>query len=293
MKYLTPEAAARIRALKARPSPFKTGGIIEGRHTSALKNGSSQEFSQYRQYTAGSDTRFLDWKVYARRDRLFIKEFSLQSAVRFHILLDSSASMSFQGPAAADSKWEYAARLALYLACFLMARGDHAGLTVFSGGVSASVRPSGDPRALTEMDALLERLKPSGDSLPLGPFRNMAAEFGRNSATVVFSDFMVPPERLAAFAGLLSSFRGKAWAFQALDRAELELPWAGHAAFKDMETGEEVHLAPAAVRRDHEREFGLWVKRTEKLFSLSGIRALTVFTDVPPFMALGKLIRIF
>lgn len=293
MKYLTPEAAARIRALKARPSPFRTGGALEGRHSSAFKKGSSQEFSQYRQYTAGSDTRFLDWKVYARRDRLFIKEFSLQSAVRFHLLLDSSASMSFRGPAADASKWEYAARLALYLACFLIARGDYAGLTVLSGGVTGSVRPSGDPRVLTEMDALLAGIKPSGASLPLGAFRNAAAELGRNSAAVVFSDFMAPPGQLAELARLLSSFRGKAWAFQALDRAELELPWTGYAAFKDMETGEEVLLSPDAVRRDHAAEFGLWVKRTEKMFSVSGIRAFTAFTDVAPFMALGKLIRIF
>jgi uncharacterized protein (DUF58 family) len=293
MKYLTPEAAARIRALKARPSPFRTGGTLEGRHASAFKKGSSQEFSQYRQYTAGSDTRFLDWKVYARRDRLFIKEFSLQSAVSFHLLLDSSASMGFRGPAAAVSKWEYSARLALYLACFLIARGDYAGLTVFSGGVTRSVRPSGDPRVLTEMDALLESLEPSGDSLPPGALKSVASELGRNSAAVVFSDFMAPSERMAAFVRLLSSFRGKAWAFQALDRAELDLPWIGRAAFKDMETGDEVQLAPDAVRTAHAKEFGLWVRRTEKLFSVSGIRAFTAFTDVQPFMALEKLIRIF
>jgi len=181
----------------------------------------------------------------------------------------------------------------LYLACFLTARGDHAGATVFSGGGARSVRPSQDPRVLTEMDELLDGPRPSGDSLPVGLFRNIAANIGRNSAAVVFSDFMAPPERLADFARLMSSFRGKAWAFQILDRAELELPWSGHAAFQDMETGEEVHIAPAAVRRDYGAEFGLWVKRVEKLFSVSGVRAHPVFTDVPPFMALEKLVKIF
>ena len=293
MKYLTPEAAARIRALKVRSSPFRSGGTFEGRHASAFKKGSSQEFSQYRQYTAGSDTRFLDWKVYARSDRLFIKEFSLQNAVSFHLILDSSASMAFRGPGTTSSKWDYSARLALYLACFLMARGDYAGLTVFSGAGTASVRPSGDPRALTEMDALLAGTGPSGDSLPPGPFRKIAAGLDRNSAAVVFSDFMAPPERLAVFARLLSSFRGKAWAFRALDRAELELPWEGHAAFKDMETGEEIQLFPAALREDHGREFALWLKRTDRLFSVSGVGSFTAFTDTPPFMSLEKLIGIF
>lgn len=293
MKYLTPEAAARIRALKARSSPFKSGGTLEGRHASAFKKGSSQEFSQYRQYTPGTDIRYLDWKVYARRDRLFIKEFSLQNAVRFHIILDSSSSMSFRGPDSDCSKWDYSARLALYLACFLMARGDYAGLTVFSGAGTSSVRPSGDSRALTEMDALLAGIEPSGDSLPPDPFRDIAAGLDRNSAAIVFSDFMAPPERLADFARLLSSFRGKAWAFQALDRAELELPWEGYASFKDMETGEEVSLSPAALRAEHGTEFARWLKRTGRLLSVSGIGSFTAFTDAPPFMSLEKLIGIF
>lgn len=293
MKYLTPEAAARIRALKARSSPFKSGGTLEGRHASAFKKGSSQEFSQYRQYTAGSDTRFLDWKVYARRDRLFIKEFSLQNAVSFNIMLDSSASMAFRGPDADGSKWDYTARLALYLACFLMARGDYAGLTVFSGAGASSVRPSGDARALTEMDAMLESLKPSGDSLPLEAFKNIASGLRKKSAVVVFSDFMAPPERLADFARLLASFRGKAWVFQTLDRAELQLPWEGYTAFQDMETGEEIHLSPSALREAHGREFALWLNRVEKLFSLSGIGTFTAFTDAPPFVTLEKLVRIF
>lgn len=293
MKYLTPEAAARIRSLKARSSNLRAGGTLEGRHAAALKKGSSQEFSQYRQYTAGSDTRFLDWKVYARRDRLFIREFSLQSAVNFHILLDSSASMAFRGPGAEVSKWDYAARLALYLACFLTARGDYAGLTVFSGSGTSSVRPSGDTRVLTEMDALLESTIPSGDSLPPGSFRNLAAGLARNSALIVFSDLMAPPGRLAVFARLLASFRGKAWIFQALDRAELELPWSGCAAFEDMETGEKLVLSPAAVREAHAGEFGLWARRTEKLFLRSGSGFFTAFTDTPPFMALEKVIRVF
>ena len=279
--------------MKARSSHFKSGGTLEGRHASAFKKGSSQEFSQYRQYTAGSDTRFLDWKVYARRDRFFIKEFSLQNAVSFNIMLDSSASMAFRGPAADGSKWDYAARLALYLACFLMARGDYAGLTIFSGAGVSSVRPSGDPRVLTEMDAMLEGLKPSGDSLPLESFKRIVSGLKRNSAAVVFSDFMAPPERLAAFARLLASFRGKAWAFQALDRAELELPWEGYAAFQDMETGEEVPLSPSALRVAHGREFVLWLKHVEKLFSVSGVGAFAAFTDAPSFVTLGKLIRIF
>lgn len=293
MKYLTPEVAARIRSLKARPSQFRAGGTAEGRHSCALKKGSSQEFSQYRQYTAGSDTRFLDWKVYARSDRLFIKEFSLRSAVGFNIILDSSASMSFQGPRAGVSKWDYSAGLAVYLACFLTSRGDRAGLTLLSGGKLSSVRPSGDPRVLAEMDSLLAGTVPSGDSLPLEPFRNAVSGMGRGSAAVVLSDFMVPQERLAGAARLLSSFRGKAWALQCLDRAEMELPWSGHAVFRDMETGDDVPLAPDAVRVEYSGEFGLWMRRTERFFSASGVRVFRAFSDVPPLTALEKMIKAF
>lgn len=292
MKYLTPAAVARIRALKARAS-FKIGGTLEGRHETALKKGSSQEFSQYRQYSRGDETRFLDWKVYARRERLFIKEFSRASAVRFHIIVDSSRSMAFKGPSSAESKWDYSARLALYLACFFIAGGDYAGITAVSGDGVARFRPSGDLAALKEMDAGLAALRPSGTSLPADKLKSAVASMGRNSAAVLFSDLMAETERLKYLARLFSSGRIKASVFQALDRAELDLPWDGCAAFSDMETREELIMAPSAVRDSYRLEFAAWLKRASGAFSASGIKRFAAFTDAPPFVSLEKFIRLF
>ncbi|HOW90416.1 MAG TPA: hypothetical protein PL037_09035, partial [Elusimicrobiales bacterium] len=142
-------------------------------------------------------------------------------------------------------------------------------------------------------DSLLAGTVPSGDSLPFEAIRNAVSGMGRGAAAVVLSDFMAPPDRLAGAARLLSSFRGKAWAFQCLDRAELELPWAGYAVFRDMETGEDVALAPDAARAEYSGEFGLWMRRTERFFSASGVRVFSAFTDVPPLTALEKMIKAF
>ncbi|MBI4800895.1 MAG: DUF58 domain-containing protein [Elusimicrobia bacterium] len=292
MKYLTPAAVARIKSLKARTS-FKIGGTFEGRHETALKKGSSQEFSQYRQYARGDETRFVDWKVYARKERLFIKEFSRQSAVKFHIILDASRSMAFKGPASAESKWDYSARLALYLACFFITGGDYAGITAVSGDGLARFKPSNDLASLKDMDAGLAALRPSGRSLPADKLKSGAAAMGRNWAAVLFSDLLVEPERLKYLAGLFSSGRMKTFVFQALDRAELDLPWDGCAKFSDMETGEEVTLAPAAVRAAYRLEFSGWLKRAAGAFSASGIKRFAAFTDAPPFVSLEKFIKLF
>lgn len=292
MKYLTPAAVARIKTLKARAS-FKVSGTLEGRHETALKRGSSQEFSQYRQYAKGDETRFLDWKVYAKRERLFIKEFSRASAVRFHILVDSSRSMAFKGPSSAESKWDYSARLALYLACFFITGGDYAGITAVSGDGLVRFKPSGDLAALKEMDAGLAELRPSGHSLPPEIMKGAVAAMGRNSAAVLVSDLMTETGRLKYLAGLFSSGRVKACVFQALDRAELDLPWEGCAAFSDMETREELAMSPAAFRDAYRREFSAWLRRSAGVFSASGIRRFAAFTDAPPFVSLEKFIKLF
>ncbi|MBI4351678.1 MAG: DUF58 domain-containing protein [Elusimicrobia bacterium] len=291
MKYLTPAAVARIKALKNRTS-FSLGGTLEGRHETALKKGSSQEFSQYRQYAKGDETRFVDWKVYARKERLFIKEFTRQSAVKFNIVLDASRSMAFKGPGSPETKWDYAARLALYLACLFIAAGDYAGITAVSGDGLARFKPSNDLAALKEMDAGLAALRPSGLSLPAEKLKGAAAAMGGNSAAVLFSDLLVETERLKYLAGLFSSGRRRTYIFQPLDRAELDLPWDGCSAFSDMETGEEVVLAPAAARAAYRLEFSGWLKRAAVAFSASGIRSFTAFTDAPPFVSLEKFIKL-
>ncbi|MDO8803363.1 MAG: DUF58 domain-containing protein [Elusimicrobiota bacterium] len=291
MKYLTPAAVARIRSLRNRTS-FKIGGTLEGRHETALKKGSSQEFSQYRQYAKGDETRFVDWKVYARKERLFIKEFSRQSAVKFNIIVDASGSMAFKGPGSAESKWDYSARLALYLACLFITSGDYAGITALSGDCLARFKPSNDLAALNEMDAGLAALRPSGASLPPEKLKGAAAAMGRNSSAVLLSDLMAEPERLKYLAGLFSSGRRKTFIFQPLDRAELDLPWDGCAAFSDMETGDEVTMAPAAVREAYRLEFSGWLKHTAGAFSASGIKSFTAFTEAPPFVSLEKFIKL-
>ncbi len=268
-------------------------GTLDGRHETAQKKGSSQEFSQYRQYAKGDETRFVDWKVYARRERFFIKEFTRQSAVRFHILIDSSRSMAFKGPSSPESKWDYSARLALYLACFFIAGGDYAGITAISGDGAVRFKPSGDLAALKEMDAGLAALRPSGLSLPADKLKSAAAAMGKNSAAVLFSDLMAETERLKYLAGLFSSARINASVFQALDRAELDLPWEGCASFSDMETREEVTLAPAAAREAYRQEFTAWQKRAGGALSASGIKRFAAFTDAPPFVSLEKFIKLF
>ena len=141
------------------------------------------------------------------------------------------------------------------------------------------------------MDAGLAAMRPSGRSLPDEKLKGAAAA-GKNTAAVLFSDLMVEPERLKRIAGLFSTGRRKTFIFQPLDRAELDLPWEGSAAFSDMETGDEVTLAPAAARAAYQAAFSGWLKRASGAFSASGIKLFTAFTDAPPFVSLEKFVKL-
>src|SRR5262245_28210097 len=129
MRFLDAVSLAQLRNLRLVMRRHRAEGHLSGRHRS-VQHGFSQEFAQHREYSPGDELKYLDWKVYARKDRYVVKQFEEDKSLGSYILADASGSMSYQGSGLL-SKWEYACRLAMGMAYLVLAQGDAAGLVTF------------------------------------------------------------------------------------------------------------------------------------------------------------------
>ncbi|HNT99014.1 MAG TPA: DUF58 domain-containing protein, partial [Elusimicrobiales bacterium] len=162
MRYLDQETASRVRARALRPLRLAGSGRAEGFHAARSSHGPGQEFSEYRAYSEGDPVRSIDWKLYARSDRYYLRRFSREEAIRFEILADASASMSFAGPGALFSKWEYACRFAMALACLCLFRRDPCGLEFLPSAPGRGVPQGAGAGHLARLDAAFAAVSPSG-----------------------------------------------------------------------------------------------------------------------------------
>ena len=209
-------------------------GFISGLHKS-LYRGASVEFSEHRKYAAGDDTRHLDWKVFARTDRLYVKVFREETNLKSHILLDASRSMSYGS--GEITKLRYATCLAASLAYLMISQKDAAGLVVFDKSVRTFIKPASTTAHLHQYMDALEGVTP-GTTTALGDvLGDIAAGVRRRGLIILISDLFDTPS--AVMRGL-ANFRHRhhdVIVFHVLDPAERTFPFSGSHTFVDMESG--------------------------------------------------------
>lgn len=242
-----PESLMRIKNLQLR-AKVVVEGFYSGLHRSPF-HGFSTQFSEYRQYVQGDDLRYVDWKLYARTDRHYIKRFEDETNLRCYLLVDRSRSMEFGS--LGYSKADYATTLAATLAYFLNRQRDAVGLLTFAEElgeyVPARYRPGHFHRLLVSLETPL-----SGRSTNLvSPIRQMAELTRRRSLVVMISDLLADPEGLDKNLGLLRSCGHEVIVFQVMDPAELEFQFDQPALFEDLESGQKVYVDPAAARQQY------------------------------------------
>lgn len=246
---IDPGAVMAIRHLELR-ARVVVEGFLTGLHRSPF-HGFSVEFTEYRQYTVGEDTRFVDWKLYGRTDRYFIKKFEDETNLRCYFIVDRSRSMSF-GSVGYD-KVSYSSTLAASLAYFLSLQGDAAGLLTFSDQVREFLPARHRPGHLRQFMLRLERA-PDGTDTQLDPALQKAAELIRKRGLlVIISDFLAPLDSLEKRFGELRAWGHEIEAFQVLDPAELELSFGDSTLFRDLETQRELYIDPAQARVEYKR----------------------------------------
>lgn len=218
-------------------------GYLAGRHRSPGRGG-SLEFAEHRPYVPGDDLRRVDWKVYGRSDRWYVRESEEETNLRATIVLDQSASMSFGGNrsgAAVErpTKWAYARLLAAALTHLLLLQHDAVGLATFAASLETFVPPRGGRRQRARLMAALEAAEPSGETSPEGPFRELAERLPRRGALLLVSDLLGPPERFLPGLRYFRHRKHEVVVFQVLDPAERTLEGLAEAReIEDVETGQ-------------------------------------------------------
>lgn len=247
---IDPRALMAIRSLELR-AKVVVEGFWSGIHRSPY-HGFSVEFTEYRQYTADDDPRYLDWRVFARSDRYFIKKFEDETNLRCYLMTDASRSMSFSS--GSYSKAQYAATLAATLAYFLYLQGDAVGLLSFDGEVREFLPARHRTGHLRQVMIALE--KPAeGRATDLGPPLRRIAEIVRKRGLVVFiSDFLSSLDQLEEDLTALGAMGHEIIAFQVLDPAELEFTFDKTSLFEDLESGRKLFIDPLAAKAQYLRK---------------------------------------
>lgn len=241
---IDPATLMRIKSLEMR-ARVVVEGFWKGLHKSPY-HGFSVEFSEYRPYTKGDDPRFIDWKVVARSDRVFIKKFEDETNLRCTLLVDQSQSMGYGSGDYA--KADYAATLAATLAYFLMGQGDAVGLATFDEKPDQAIPARNRPGHLRRLMMRLEQAPRGSGTDLIAPLRAISDMITRRGVFVLISDLLAPIEELETHLGYLAAAGHDLVIFHTLDRAELEFTFDKATHFRDVETGEDLYIDPDVAR---------------------------------------------
>jgi uncharacterized protein (DUF58 family) len=264
--FLEPAVLGRLLALPLFANQPMLGSV-SGKHRSPIR-GSSLEFAQYRKYVKGDDTRRLDWRMWGRSDRFYIKEFEADTNLRLCLLLDASGSMAF-GPAGA-TRLDYARRLAGTLGYFAAKQGDAVGLWSLSDDDLEIPAKRGAPH----LGLILEQLagiEPAGGTTLLAALHNAAEKIRQRALVVVFSDLFVPPVELKPAIQHLRFRRHDVALFHLLDQSELDFDFDRPARFMDMEGGEAILADPSLIARNYREAVRLYLAEMDELVRTTGI----------------------
>ncbi|MFH0981074.1 MAG: DUF58 domain-containing protein [Planctomycetota bacterium] len=246
-RYLDPKVLAKISALELR-ARMLVEGYFSGMHRSPFC-GASVEFADYRQYVQGDDFRHIDWKVYARTDKHYIKEYEQETNLTCLLVVDCSQSMSYRSERAPMSKHEYATSLAAALAYLALRQQDSVGLALFDERITEYVRPSNHP---THWKTLLHELIGAtgpGKTSVRAVLNDLAERLGRRSMVVLISDLFDDPAEILHGLSHLRYRRNETLVLNVWDPAELTFPFAGPTRFEGMETTDTLLTEPRLLRR--------------------------------------------
>ncbi len=276
-QYLDPQALARIGGVN-----LVARGVVEGFITGLHKSpyhGHSVEFAEHREYSAGDPIKHIDWRAFARTDRLLVKLFEDETNVKCYILLDRSASMSYRS--SGISKLEYGCYLSACLAYLMIRQQDSVGMVTFSGGTGRFIAPRSTPGHLRVLLDELEKLRGGGESRMAKTFHDLADSMRRRSLIVIVSDLLDDEHEVLKALHHFRSRKHEIILFHVLDRAEIEFPFKGLADFVDMETGERLQIDPRYVRAEYLRELEEFRTAFRKETAQGLIEYVPVNTAVP------------
>ncbi|HQB84555.1 MAG TPA: DUF58 domain-containing protein [Candidatus Rifleibacterium sp.] len=277
-RFLDPELLASLSSMEIRARTV-VEGMIEGQHKSPFK-GFNVEFSEYRQYVPGDPLKDIDWKVYARTDKFYIKEHEEETNLSGYLVMDTSGSMSYKG-AGAMSKIDYASTLAASLAYLMLKQQDSVGLVTFADGLRKMIRPRTGMAHLKAVCSELEATRAS-ETTNIGESLDMVGQsMKKRGIFILFSDLMDNAEVIIKKLRQLKTRRHEIVLYHVLDRDEINFPFDDTTIFRDLEDRSEITTDAFTLREEYLKRVRTLLNTFKSALRKSGIDYLIADTSTP------------
>lgn len=275
-RYLNPQTLASLDGLDLQ-ARLIVEGYVAGMHPSPY-HGFSVEFAEHREYVPGDDIRHVDWKVWSKTDKLYLKQYEEETNLLLYLLLDTSESMAYSSGTNV-SKLKYAQLVAGALAYMTLQQQDSVGLATFNESVDRYLKPAGQPSHLKELFHIMDA-SPAGRKSDMGNvFHDLAERFRKRGVVAIFSDFFDDVSKIVAGLKHLRHRRHEVIVFHILDPAEVEFPFRDTTLFKGLEGLPEILTEPHALRRAYQAEISAFLAELKKACRMIDIDYVPMRTD--------------
>jgi uncharacterized protein (DUF58 family) len=261
-KYLDPRTLAKLEGLELRARSI-VEGYVSGVHRSPY-HGFSIEFAEHREYSPGDDLRYVDWKVFGKTDKIYLKRYEEETNLVSYLLVDTSESMRYCSQSAPMSKLEYAQCVAAALAYLILAQQDSVGMVTFDNEIRALVRASANPSHLKQLLYVMENTVAQRKTQTGPIFHDLAERLKRRGLVVILSDLFDDVGSIVAGLKHFRHRRHEVVIFHVLDPAELEFPFRETTLFHGLEQMPDLLTDPKALRNAYLDEFGNFLQAIRK-----------------------------
>lgn len=288
-KYLDPDVVSKLSTMELR-ARLVVEGFITGLHKSPY-HGFSVEFAEHRQYMPGDEIRRIDWRVYGKTDRFYVKQFEEETNLKSYIAIDSSASMSFASDIDAKgrkriSKFEYASFIAASLSYLMIQQRDAVGLMLYDSDIRTVIPPHATKQHLRRVLGELERVRPTQSTNSSIALHQLAERITRRGFVVVLSDLFDDPAKIIAALKHFRHNHHEVLVMQILDPLERSFAFGNDAVFKDIETGEMVSTQPYHIQKAYQESMRQFIESYKKECRENAIDYLLLDTAIPFDVAL-------
>lgn len=277
-KFLDPSVISKISSLELRARLIVEGFLL-GLHKSPY-HGFSIEFSQHRPYMQGDSPKDIDWKVYGKSDRFYVKQYEEETNLKSYILLDVSKSMTYAS-SGRISKLEYASQLAASLSYLMIKQKDAVSLSIYSDQIKKYLPPNSSRIYLKEIISVLAKIVPDANTNTSFCLNQISDKITKRGLVVIISDLFDDPAKVIGAIKKFRFYKNEVIVFQILDSAERNFSFQKDAIFKDLETGEEITTQPYQIQKSYRDAMETFLHKIKSECLRNGVEYNLIDTSTP------------
>ena len=277
-KFLDPSVISKISSLELR-ARFIVEGFLLGLHKSPY-HGFSIEFSQHRPYMQGDSPKDIDWKVYGKSDRFYVKQYEEETNLKSYILLDVSKSMTYAS-GGRISKLDYASQLAASLSYLMLKQKDAVSLSVYADQIKKYLPPNSSRIYLKEIISVLSKIIPDSNTNTSFCLNQISDKITKRGLVVIISDFFDDPAKVISAVKKFRFYKNEVIVFQILDSAERNFSFQKDAIFKDLESGEEITTQPYQIQKSYQDAMVTFLNKIKSECLRNGVEYNLIDTSTP------------